>query len=151
MLSKLWYSSLIGQCTGHVTRFLKSYDFIIFNFLCDFINVIVSEVCIMILINFFEKLVWNELGPGTKIPSHMDRRFFVFSNSPIATRNQTFFCHFSSFNWSETDKTHLLETPNILIWNIGKWNQCPGGQVGPSLCGVLSFDFEIEIHFMDKA
>jgi hypothetical protein len=27
MLCKLQSSSLIGQCAGHVTRFLKSYDF----------------------------------------------------------------------------------------------------------------------------
>ena len=61
----------------------------------------------MILINIVEKLLMNELGPGTKIWSHMDRRFFVFSNSPIATRNQTFFCNFSSFYWSETNNNRI--------------------------------------------
>ena len=58
---------------------------------------------------------------GTKIPSHMDRRFFVFSNSPIATRYQTFFCHFSSFNWSETNNNRisLYEIFQIKIFKVG--------------------------------
>ena len=51
----------------------------------------------------------------------MDRRLFVLSNSQIATRNQTFFCNFSNFNWRETNNNRisLNEIFQIKIFIVG--------------------------------